>query len=81
MSSGYTGRIHQGPSTVAAVFYNSAQAHPVYMDERDLSDYIDVTKGLGRQPYIDAIRDLQAKKAELGIPLDYKPFEEWEISS
>ncbi len=77
--SDFTGRIHHGQSTITAMFYNSSQDNEFGMSERDLSDYIDVTEGSGKQKYITAMVMLQNYKNEHGIELDYLPYKEWDL--
>ncbi len=78
-NSYYTGKVHQGPSTVAAVFHNVARNDDFLMDEKDLHDYIDLTQGTDKDMYIEALSAVQEYKINHGEKPTYKSYDEWEI--
>lgn len=78
-NSYYTGKVHQGPSTVATVFHNTARNDDFLMDEKDIHDYIGLSEGEDKEMYIDALSAVQEHKINHGEEPLYKPYNEWEI--
>jgi hypothetical protein len=73
----YTGKIHHCPSTVSAVFLNTAKGEETLCDERTAADYIELVQSETKQQYIQALKDIQGYKIKNKIDTDLLPYETW----